>query len=187
MRSNLIMILFLHPKYQYLLPKMNTLYMRLLITANSGAGKSFLAKRLSKDLDIPMYSIDDIIFRVENGEWIKRSDEEVEKGVSKLKKKRNYIVEGTRGAILEELAKNATHLIYLNPPWEICKKSILKRESKTKQQKESLTRFIENAETYYTRDIDRPASMKRHMKLFDNFTKSKYYITSRKDADCLCI
>ena len=45
----------------------------------------------------------------------------------------------------------------------------------------------ENAETYYTRDIERPSSMKRHMKLFNDFQKNKYYIISREDANCLYI
>jgi adenylate kinase family enzyme len=76
--------------------------MKILVTGNAGSGKSSLGKRLSGNLNLPLYGLDKIVWK-EN--WIKTSREERENQISKLQKKMTGLSRGFQNKLLLKLIK----------------------------------------------------------------------------------
>jgi len=89
---------------------------KIFIVGSPGAGKTTLAKRLSKKLGLPHYDLDKIRFPYPNQ---KRSDEQALPFVDKLVQKPNWIIEGVYIAWLENYLKEADQVIFLDTPYHI--------------------------------------------------------------------
>ena len=99
--------------------------MKILIVGIVASGKTTLARKLSKLLDIKHYEIDSVVHDDEKG--IKRSEKEQKKIFNKINKEDNWIIEGTLRKHLFYLCERADKIIYLDIPVKVRKKRIFIR------------------------------------------------------------
>lgn len=99
---------------------------RILIIGNSGSGKSWLGRTLSQKMSIPLFQMDHIRWD-QSGYEIRRSSSDINKDLDSIKKQNQWILEGIFGKMAEVCLPFSTLLIWLDLPWEECKKNLLSR------------------------------------------------------------
>lgn len=99
--------------------------MKILIVGIVASGKTTLARKLSKLLDIKHYEIDSVVHDDVNN--VKRSEAEQKKIFKKIDKNSNWIIEGTLRKHLFYLCGMADKIIYLDIPVKVRKKRIFTR------------------------------------------------------------
>lgn len=99
--------------------------MKILIVGIVASGKTSLARKLSKLLDIKHYEIDSVVHDDINN--VKRSEAEQKKIFKKIDKNSNWIIEGTLRKHLFYLCGMADKIIYLDIPVKVRKKRIFTR------------------------------------------------------------
>lgn len=99
--------------------------MKILIVGIVASGKTTLARKLSKLLDIKHYEIDSVVHDDINN--VKRSEAEQKKIFKKIDKNSNWIIEGTLRKHLFYLCGMADKIIYLDIPVGVRKKRIFTR------------------------------------------------------------
>ncbi|NOS83645.1 MAG: hypothetical protein HOP31_00765 [Ignavibacteria bacterium] len=90
--------------------------MKIIITGNGGTGKSTLAEKLGKKLNLPVTHLDKISF---GKDWARLNENEHRKILNEILKSDNWIVEGwSYQSTMKERIKAAGIIIYLAyPPW----------------------------------------------------------------------
>ncbi|RYD33120.1 MAG: hypothetical protein EOP85_21090, partial [Verrucomicrobiaceae bacterium] len=111
---------------------------RIVIVGNSGSGKTFLAKQLGTTHQLPIIHLDEL-FWLPGGFNRKRPAEETEAMVNARSTETSWIAEGVFGHLAEKFLIHATHLIWLDLPWEICRESLLERGSESSRQADPVT------------------------------------------------
>lgn len=164
--------------------------MIILIIGNAGCGKSYLGNKLSKDLNIPIFSIDNIWFKP--GGYSKdheRTAKERGAVTKKIMANKSYIIEGASGETAKKFARIATHLIFIKYPKTVCLKSIRSRKLPSGQvSSKSQTDWLYNfAKAYYEKKNTGSCSLYTHEDIVKNFKKSMYILTTREDANSLAI
>ena len=104
--------------------------MKILIVGIVASGKTTLAKKLSKLLNIKHYEIDSVVH--DDLKNVKRSEVEQKKIFNKINKNDSWIIEGTLRKHLFYLCDFADVIIYLDIPVRIRKVRILTRFIKQK-------------------------------------------------------
>lgn len=99
--------------------------MKILIVGIVASGKTTLARKLSKLLDIKHYEIDSVVHDDINN--VKRSEAEQKKIFKKIDKNSNWIIEGILRKHLFYLCGMADKIIYLDIPVRVRKKRIFTR------------------------------------------------------------
>jgi adenylate kinase family enzyme len=99
---------------------------RILIIGNSGSGKSWLGRTLSQKMNIPLFHMDHIRWD-QSGYEIRRSASDINKDLDSIKKRNQWILEGVFGKMAEVCLSFSTLLVWLDLPWEECKKNLLSR------------------------------------------------------------
>jgi adenylate kinase family enzyme len=159
---------------------------RIVIIGNSGSGKSYLAKSLSKIYSIPIVHLDRL-FWMPGGFNEKRSKDEVKNEVEQKRKNDSWITEGVFGELTELFLPRAQTLIYLDVDWTTCHASLMTRGSESSRQldavkaEENFRNLVLWAEQYWTRTDLR--SRTGHIRLFDDFTGPKFRFTMRSEVD----
>lgn len=97
---------------------------KILVTGNSGAGKSTFAQELSESFDIPLIHMD-IHYWQPN--WTRPEEEEWRTKVTELAKKDQWVMEGNFADTLDIRLSHATHLIHLDFPAMKCLYRCIKR------------------------------------------------------------
>lgn len=87
--------------------------MKILIIGAVGAGKTTLAKQLSKKYNINHYEIDSIVHNDNEG-GRKRSEEEQDIIINKINEGKDWIIEGTLRKNLYYLLEMSEKIIYLD-------------------------------------------------------------------------
>lgn len=99
--------------------------MKILIVGIVASGKTTLARKLSKLLDIKHYEIDSVVH--DDCKGIKRSEVEQKKIFKKIDKEDDWIIEGTLRKHLFYLCEMADKIIYLDIPLRVRKRRIFMR------------------------------------------------------------
>jgi len=103
---------------------------RIYIIGPSGSGKSFLAKKLSNQLKIPAYDLDDIFWLKKP---IKKRPEQMWKPLlERISKKQKWIIEGIFHAWVESAIKKSDLIIWLDFPPRTLSWRLLTRHIKRK-------------------------------------------------------
>jgi adenylate kinase family enzyme len=164
--------------------------MIILIIGNAGCGKSYLGKKLAKNLKIPMFGIDSIWFKP--GGYSKdheRTTAERTSFTKNIMSNKSYIIEGASGITAKKFAQFATHLIFVKYPKLVCLKSIRTRKLPSGQvSSKAQTDWLYNfAKAYYEKNNKGSCSLITHQSIVDKFTHSTYILTTREDANRLAI
>jgi adenylate kinase family enzyme len=158
---------------------------KVIVVGNSGSGKTWLGKRIATILKIPHISLDGIIWEP-GGYNMKRSELVIEAEIKRIQDSKRWVVEGVFGHLIDHFVSFADTLIYLDQPWEECKKNLLTRGSESSKQlcnetaEKNYQALIEWASKYDTRDSK--ASKNYHCSLFECFSGKTYRIYSRDDT-----
>lgn len=99
--------------------------MKIAIVGCSGAGKSTLAQELSKQLSIPVYHLDLVLW---TADWGHLSDEEFEPYHRELINKPDWIIDGVVSeSSMKARFSEADCILFMDVPVEICKARARKR------------------------------------------------------------
>lgn len=98
--------------------------MRIFIFGPPGAGKSTLAFRLGRELDLPVFHIDHYFFKAPN---IHIGLVEALAELKTALPQDNWIIEGNHGAVLSLLTEQADHTIILEVSPLLCLYRVVKR------------------------------------------------------------
>lgn len=157
---------------------------RIVIIGNSGSGKTFLARAWSAGSGISIVHLDDL-FWLPGGFNRKRPADETEAMIRAAAAKDEWIAEGVFGDLAREFLHRATHLVWLDLPWEVCRDGLLERGSESSRQldpeqaEENFRKLLEWAAAYQARDGD--CSQAGHLRIFEEFSGAKTRITEQDE------
>ncbi len=152
--------------------------MRVLIIGNSGSGKSTIAARLSERSGWPVVPLDEIYWQP-GGFDKARGPEEQERLLADAIGGPEWIVEGVFGRLIELAVWRATHLVWLDLPWEECRRGIVARPVESGRQSPGLLVW---AEQYGEREGK--TSRGGHRAFFEAFEEARrWQLGSRVEAD----
>ena len=159
---------------------------RIVIIGNSGSGKTFLARTWSAGSGIPVIHLDKIFWQP-GGFDLKRPTDEVDAMTRAEAAKDEWIMEGVFGDLAAEFLHRATHLVWLDLPWDVCREGLLERGSESSRQLDreqaegNFRNLLEWATAYQDRDGD--CSQAGHLRIFEGFSGAKVRITERSGTD----
>jgi adenylate kinase family enzyme len=105
--------------------------MKTVIFGNSGSGKTWLAKNIGEKWNSPVIHLDEI-FWLPGGFNVKRSPTEVEVLVEAKRLTGEWVVEGVYGKLARQFMQSASAIVWLDMPWEVCKRRLRSRGSESK-------------------------------------------------------
>ncbi|MDR8366503.1 adenylate kinase [Pseudomonas sp. JL3] len=152
---------------------------RTLIIGNSGSGKSWLAKRLAEQLQVPWIDLD-LIHWISDEHSIPRPRAEALGMARVAASEQCWVIEGVYGWMVSELVEQATLLIWLCLEDEDCVNNIRLRESKRDDNDELLIALLEWAGRYRTREGS--SGFVAHQRLFEGFDGSKLQLMDRAEV-----
>jgi adenylate kinase family enzyme len=157
---------------------------RIYILGTIGAGKSTLAKKLSKELGIKHYDMDDLYW---TKKFTKKRDKKILlKRVKSITKRKKWIIEGVFLSGTEEAFKKADLLIWLDLEPKFLRNNILKRyfidklkrRGKARGNLKDIIRQIKHTKKYRTGDHKN--SYKNHKKRIDKHKTPFISIKTKK-------
>ena len=101
------------------------LYHRIHIIGYSGTGKTYLAKQLSKILNIKHYDLDDILYKRKYVE--KYTDPILKRKLREITKKKTWVIEGTGSRWVHDSFKKADIILVLDAPLHMISWRVIKR------------------------------------------------------------
>ncbi|MFJ7282751.1 adenylate kinase [Pseudomonas sp. NPDC099000] len=150
---------------------------RTLIIGNSGAGKSWLAKRLAEHLHAPWTDLDRVHW-VSNECSIVRPRSEALGMARVLADEERWVIEGVYGWIVSELIHRATALVWLCVEDQTCVANIRQRENRLDDD-ELLIALLEWAGSYHVREDF--SGFFAHRQLFEGFSGAKIKLRDRSE------
>jgi adenylate kinase family enzyme len=150
---------------------------RTLIIGNSGAGKSWLAKRLAEHLHAPWIDLDRVHWMSDECS-IARPRAEALGMARMLADEEHWVIEGAYGWIVSELIHRATALVWLCVEDEHCVANIRQRENRQADD-ELLIALLEWSGSYRVREDS--TGFSAHRQLFEGFSGSKIRLTYQRE------
>lgn len=158
--------------------------MKIVITGNSGSGKTWLAKKIASPESIIIHL--DSIFWEPGGFDKKREQSEIDKLITQSINHKEWVAEGVFGELINRYINEASIFILLDMPWELCRRRLEKRGSESKkhmsrtQSSEGLKKLIDWAQQYYARTNLK--SKIGHQQLFESFKGTKVLLKSEEET-----
>jgi adenylate kinase family enzyme len=159
---------------------------RILIIGNSGSGKTWLGHALAQRKQLPLFHMDHIRWD-QRGYEMRRSAEDIEKDLEAIKRKETWILEGVFGKMAQSCLPFTTFLIWLDLPWEDCKKNLLFRGPQfedhliSSARDKALKTLMEWAATHETRNDAN--SWGFFNELYTQFQNTKKCLQSREEVE----
>lgn len=152
---------------------------RTLIIGNSGAGKSWLAKRLAKRQQVPWIDLDRVHWICDEHSIARPRNEALE--IARVAaSEEQWVIEGVYGWIIRELLPRATALIWLSLNDDDCVAQIHQREAQRDASDPLLIALLDWAGSYRRREGS--SGFKVHQRLFHGFGGSKLQLANRADV-----
>ncbi|KAA0971463.1 adenylate kinase [Pseudomonas sp. ANT_H12B] len=152
---------------------------RTLIIGNSGSGKSWLAERLARHLQMPWIDLDSINWLSDECSIARPRAEAL--GMARIAaSEERWVIEGVYGWMISELVHRATALIWLCIDDEECVANIRQREVTRDDNDELLTALLDWAGSYRAREGS--SGFSAHQRLFEGFTGSKLRLMERTET-----
>lgn len=92
---------------------------KICIVGPSGAGKSTVLSKLSKDLNISVYSFDEIYWNLHENEFLKNSDEYIASAIDDIIAKDSWIIEGAYDKRLYPFLEKSSLILKMEIPFYI--------------------------------------------------------------------
>jgi len=156
---------------------------KIYILGTAGSGKSTLARKISEELNIPSYDLDEIY-------WIEPFNKKLPKSkrkpaLAKIIKKRKWIIEGVYGSWTGDAIKKSDIVIWLDPPfrvisWRIFKRYLARKGKVNENLKEVLG--LANYSRKY-RKLDLPSGYKGHKELIEKHDVNFIIIRNNKQMN----
>ena len=130
--------------------------MKIHIVGGPGSGKTFLAQKLSRELGIPHYNLDDIQWANESGYGKKRDPQERDALLDELLQRDDWIMEGVYYAWCGRCFEDADRIYLMTVPRPVYRYRILRRflrrklglEPGKKETLKSLSALLQWADKY---------------------------------------
>ena len=97
---------------------------RILVTGNSGSGKSTVARALGRILDLPVVHLDRLYW---NPGWVATPDDEFERKITDALASNAWVCDGNYSRFLDLRLARADTFIFLDLPRRVCVWRVLKR------------------------------------------------------------
>jgi adenylate kinase family enzyme len=153
---------------------------RIVITGNSGSGKSHVAERLAQTYALPVIDLDQVYW-MESSYGTKRDDAVARDLVEQAAARPAWVIEGVFGALCRIALQNATGLIWLDLPWDECRTGLMQRGLRRSMTDADHAELVAWAAEYRARQ--NANSHAGHLRLFEAFRGPKMRLTKRSDVD----
>lgn len=110
--------------YLYLLSKN---YKKIILIGCPGSGKSYLSKKISAKLDIPVYHLDNLFWY---GNWQHITTEQLKEKVDKIIENEKWIIDGNYSKTLKDRIDKADFIFFMNLSSKTCLKGYFNRINK---------------------------------------------------------
>jgi adenylate kinase family enzyme len=97
---------------------------RVLIIGPCGAGKSTLARELSRRLNLPVFHMDQLNWKPG---WLESSKDEIRAKLDAIITTDRWLIDGNYGGTLSERLERADTVVYLDFPIRLCVMRMLRR------------------------------------------------------------
>jgi adenylate kinase family enzyme len=152
---------------------------RIVITGNSGSGKSHVAQRIAQKSALALSDLDQIYW-MEGSYGAKRDDAAAQDLVEKAAAQPAWVIEGVFGALCRVALQNATGMIWLDLPWEQCRVGLVERGLRRSMTEADHAALVAWAAEYWTRQ--NANSYAGHLRLFESFGGAKVRLKDRSDV-----
>ncbi len=159
--------------------------LKLVMIGNTGAGKSWLSRHISRMLKVPVFHLDQIYWKP--GSFTEKQPKEyVAKKINEIIIKPNWIVEGSYGDLAEMCLPKASLLFWLNPSRDENLSNLQLRGTQEENwkdkglAKDSFLELIKWAHSYWERnDV---FSFSYHEKVFNDYKGNKIKFASNEEV-----
>lgn len=138
---------------------------RTLVIGNSGSGKTTLSHHLSAMRGCPALSLDDVYW-LDMPKLQKRGAQDARDMTAAFADTPTWVIEGVFGWLIEVALPRATHLVWLDLPWNACRTHLLARGPGAVSDAE-FDGLLIWAEAYWTRTSS--SSHSAHAEIFERF------------------
>ncbi|MBS3172528.1 AAA family ATPase [Candidatus Woesearchaeota archaeon] len=157
--------------------KINKVY----VLGAPGSGKTFLAKKLCRILNIEYFDLDDIFW--EKKYSVKRDEDERDRLLQKIVKKKQWIVEGVYTSWTGEVVKDSDLVIWLDSPthvlmWRIFSRYLKKKDKESLNSTLTLLNYVRN---YRKKGQD--SGYFKHRKLIEKHDVNFVYIKNKEEVN----
>ena len=157
---------------------------RILITGNSGSGKSTMAAQVAAEYGLPHLDLDTLAW--ESPAVRRPLDDSVAAIRAFLDRNPQWVIEGCYADLIETSFPWRPELVLLHPGCEVCVQNCRDRPHEAhkyptkEEQDRRLSFLLQWVSDYYERDG--PMSLRGHLDLFERYDGAKRIVTDLNEA-----